>query len=346
MPDEFDSRHIVRRLIGLAIVIGVIAALVLTLPGLGTLRHRFSQADVRLLILIGLLKLGSCLSNIVAFRDVFCPRMGWRFSYRLGMAEQATNVLLPTGGAGGLALGAWALHQGGMDTEHIGRRSVSFFVLTSLPNFAITAILGPLLLLGVFAGHAPTITTALFTGLAWTAAVVVSALPFILRRLAHDRWEQGRLVGKLRVVVVSLAGGIRDVGRLLRDRRWRAILGALGYLGFDIAALTVGFAAFGSHLPIAPLVFGYVVGQLGGLIPLPGGIGGTDGGLIGALVLYGSPLSLATAAVLAYRAFQVGVPAILGAIAFIGLRHTLTGSETPHLECGELAEGQDPVGCA
>jgi uncharacterized membrane protein YbhN (UPF0104 family) len=93
-------------------------------------------------------------------------------------------------------------------------------------------------------------------------------------------------------------------------------------------------------------VFGYVVGQLGGLIPLPGGIGGTDGGLIGALVLYGSPLSLATAAVLAYRAFQVGVPAILGAIAFIGLRHTLTGSETPHLECGELAEGQDPVGCA
>jgi uncharacterized membrane protein YbhN (UPF0104 family) len=345
MPDEFDSRHIVRRLIGLAIVIGVIAALVLTLPGLGTLRHRFSQADVRLLILIGLLKLGSCLSNIVAFRDVFCPRMGWRFSYRLGMAEQATNVLLPTGGAGGLALGAWALHQGGMDTEHIGRRSVSFFVLTSLPNFAITAILGPLLLLGVFRGHAPTIETALFTGLALTAAVVVTGLPFVLRRLAHNRWE-GRLVGKLRVVVVSLAGGIIDVGKLLRERRWRAILGALGYLGFDIAALVVAFAAFGSHLPIAPIVFGYVVGQLGGLIPLPGGIGGTDGGLIGALVLYGSPLSLATAAVLAYRAFQVGVPAILGAIAFVGLRHTLTGTDTPHLECGELGESADPAGCA
>ena len=346
MPDEFASRHIVRRLIGLAIVIGVIAALVLTLPGLGTLRHRFGQVNVWLLVLIALLKLGSCLSNIVAFRDVFCPRMGWRFTYQLGMAEQATNVLLPTGGAGGLALGAWALHQGGMDTEHIGRRSVSFFVLTSLPNFAITAILGPLLLLGVFNGHAPTITTALFTGLAWAAAAVVSALPFILRRLAHDRWEEGRLVGKLRVVVISLAGGIRDVGMLLRERRWRAILGALGYLGFDITALIVGFAAFGSHLPIAPLVFGYVVGQLGGLIPVPGGIGGTDGGLIGALVLYGSPLSLATAAVLAYRAFQVGIPAILGAIAFIGLRHTLTGSQTPHLECGELAGDRDPAGCA
>ncbi len=342
MPDEFASRHIVRRLVGLAIVIGVIAALVLTLPGLGTLRHRFSDADLRLLILIGLLKLASCLSNIVAFRDVFCPRMGWRFSYQLGMAEQATNVLLPTGGAGGLALGAWALHQGGMDTEHIGRRSVSFFILTSLPNFAITALLGLLLLLGVFDGHAPTITTALFTGLAWAAAALVAALPFILRRLAHNRFDGGR-AGRLRVVVVSLAGGIRDVGTLLRDRRWRAILGAVGYLGFDIAALVVAFAAFGSHQPLGPLVFAYVIGQLGGLIPLPGGIGGTDGGLIGAFVLYGSPLSLATAAVLAYRAFQVAVPAILGAVAFLGLRHTLTGADPPHVEYGELAEGPDPT---
>jgi uncharacterized membrane protein YbhN (UPF0104 family) len=340
MPEEFSSRHIVRRLIGLAIVIGVIAALVVSLPGLGTLRHRFAEADVRLLILIGVLKLGSCLSNIIAFRDVFCPRMGWRFSYRLGMAEQATNVLLPTGGAGGLALGAWALHQGGMDTEHIGRRSVAFFVLTSLPNFAITAILGPLLLLGVFAGTDPSAPTIIFTVLAWTVAAIVVVLPMILRRLAHNRWD-GRLVGRLRVVVVSLAGGILDVGALIRERRWRAILGALGYLGFDIAALLVAFAAFGSHRPLGPMVFGYVVGQLGGLIPLPGGIGGTDGGLIGALVLYGSPLSTATAAVLAYRAFQVGVPAILGAIAFIGLRHTLTGTDTPHLECGELADGDD-----
>ncbi len=338
MPDELDSRHLVRRLIGLAIIIAVIAALVVSLPGLGTLRARFSTVDVRLLVVIGLLKLGSCLSNIVAFRDVFCPGMSWRFSYRLGMAEQATNVLVPTGGAGGLALGAWALHQGGMSTEHIGRRSVAFFVLTSIPNFAVTAVLGPLLLTGLFAGDIPVVPTIVFSGLAWVAAAVIAALPVLLRRLYHERWLEGSLAGKLRIFVVSLGGGIRDVGALIRERRWRAILGALGYLGFDIAALVVAFTAFGSHRPIAPIVFGYVVGQLGGLIPLPGGIGGTDGGLIGALVLYGSPLSIATASVLAYRAFQLGVPAVLGAVAFVGLRHTLTGSETPQLDCAELAD--------
>lgn len=340
MPEELDSRHQLRRLLGFAILIAVVAVLVVSLPGLGTLRDRFSDADVRLLIAIGLLKLGSCLTNIVAFRDVFCPRASWRFSYQLGMAEQGTNALVPAGGAGGLALGAWALHQGGMSTRHIARRSVCFFVLTSLPNFALTALLGPLLLAGVFSGTSPATPTIVFTVLAWVVAALVAALPLLLRRFTIGRGESG-LGGRLRVVVTSLSGGIRDVGVLIRERRWQAILGACGYLFFDIAALVVAFAAFGPHAPLGPLVFAYVIGQLGGLIPLPGGIGGTDGGLIGAIVLYGSPLSTTTAAVLAYRAFQLGVPAILGAIAFVGLRHTLTGSRAPQLECTGLAEDED-----
>jgi len=140
MPDELDSRHLVRRLVALVVVVALVALAVGSLPGLGTVRHRFAQADLAAIGLIGLLKLASCLSNVVAFRYVFCPRMSWRFSGQLSLAEQATNVLVPTGGAGGLALGAWALRQGGMSTEHIGRRSVAFFVLTSVPNFAVAAV--------------------------------------------------------------------------------------------------------------------------------------------------------------------------------------------------------------
>jgi uncharacterized membrane protein YbhN (UPF0104 family) len=158
---------------------------------------------------------------------------------------------------------------------------------------------------------------------------VIALLPRILHRYGAAGDRRGGWAGKLRIAATSLEEGIRDVGELLRTRRWRAILGACGYLGFDIAALLVAFAAYGSHEALAPLVFGYVVGQLGGLIPLPGGIGGTDGGLIGALVLYGAPLSTATAAVFTYRAFQLGVPAVLGTISFFGLRHTLAGLTRP-----------------
>src|SRR6201996_5397284 len=328
-PESLSSGHLLRRLLMLVVLLGIVAILVVSLPGLGTLRHRFGEADWRLLVVIGLLKLCSCLSNIVAFRDVFCRTMSWRFSYQLGMAEQATNVLVPTGGAGGLALGAWALHQEGMPADTIARRSICFFVLTSLPNFACTMVLAPLLLTGIFSGTVPVVPTIVFGVLSWTVALIIALLPRLLHRFGAAGDRRGGWAGKLRVAATSLEEGIRDVGTLLRTRRWRAILGACGYLGFDIAALLVAFAAYGSHEPLAPLVFGYVVGQLGGLIPIPGGIGGTDGGLIGALVLYGAPLSTATAAVFTYRAFQLGVPAVLGTFAFFGLRHTLAGLSNP-----------------
>jgi uncharacterized membrane protein YbhN (UPF0104 family) len=328
-PGQLNSNHLVRRLLMLVVLLAIVAILVVSLPGLGALRHRFGQVDWRLLVVIALLKLCSCLSNIVAFRDVFCRSMSWRFSYQLGMAEQATNVLLPTGGAGGLALGAWAFHQEGMPADKIARRSVCFFVLTSLPNFGVAMVLAPFLLSGLFHGTIPTVPTVIFGILAWTVAGVIVLLPRILHRFGAAGDRRGGWAGKLRIAATSLEEGIRDVGELLRTRRWRAILGACGYLGFDIAALLVAFAAYGSHEPLAPLAFGYVVGQLGGLIPLPGGIGGTDGGLIGALVLYGAPLSTATAAVFTYRAFQLGVPAVLGTISFFGLRHTLAGLSNP-----------------
>ena len=59
---------------------------------------------------------------------------------------------------------------------------------------------------------------------------------------------------------------------------------------------------------------GYLVGSLAGALPLPAGLGAVDGGLIGALVLYGAPAAPAAAAVLLYRGISLSVPAVLGAI--------------------------------
>ena len=75
MPDELSSGHLLRRLLALGVFIALVAVAVGSLPGLGSLRGRFAAVDPWLLVLIGVLKLGSCLSNVVAFRDVFCPRM-------------------------------------------------------------------------------------------------------------------------------------------------------------------------------------------------------------------------------------------------------------------------------
>jgi len=56
------------------------------------------------------------------------------------------------------------------------------------------------------------------------------------------------------------------------------------------------------------------------MVPMPGS---AEGGLIGMFVLYGMPLSTATAAVLAYRALHAGVPMVLGAIGLADVRRML-----------------------
>ena len=76
---------------------------------------------------------------------------------------------------------------------------------------------------------------------------------------------------------------------------------------------------------------GYLIGQLGGLLPLPGGIGGIDGGLVGALVLYGAPVAGTVAAVFAYRLILFWLPLIVGGVAFASLRRGLNRADRPEL---------------
>src|SRR5438046_2935471 len=91
--------------------------------------------------------------------------MPWGFSTQVGLSEQAANVLLPAGGAGGLALGAWALNRAGMSSDHIARRTVAFFVITSSTNFVVAVLAGAALLLGVLPGGASTALAAVPAGL-------------------------------------------------------------------------------------------------------------------------------------------------------------------------------------
>jgi uncharacterized membrane protein YbhN (UPF0104 family) len=88
------------------------------------------------------------------------------------------------------------------------------------------------------------------------------------------------------------------------------------------------------------LALGYLIGQLGGNIPIPGGIGGLDGGLIGVFVLYQQPLAVATGAVLIYHALALWIPGILGTVAFVQLRNTLRRQERPAAMCAPMA---DPI---
>ena len=92
---------------------------------------------------------------------------------------------------------------------------------------------------------------------------------------------------------------------------------------FDIAALWAAFEAFGDSPAVGILVVGYFVGMLANTLPLPGGVGSVDGGMIGAFVAFGVDPAAAIVAVLAYRFFAFWLPIAPGALAFGSLRRTV-----------------------
>ena len=78
--------------------------------------------------------------------------------------------------------------------------------------------------------------------------------------------------------------------------------------------------------PVAALVVAYLAGYLPNVLPIPGGVGILDAGLVGALGLYGMPLSHAAAAVLVYHAVAFWVPTLGGMLAYTRLRPRLVSS--------------------
>ena len=340
MPDELSPRHLRRGLLQLTVV-GLVAILIVFVgPGLGALRDRISDASPGWLVAAGVLELLSALSYVVIFRSVFCARMSWRLSYQIGMSEQGANSVLPAGGAGGLALGAWALNRGGMSAAHIGRRSVAFFLLTSLANVGTLVLFALLFAAGVLHGDSNEALTYGFGAAGLVAAVAVLMLPVVGHRLAPRSSlpdDAGRTRVAIRHVRNAVGDGVRDSLLLLRRRSPGVLVGSFGYMGFDIAALVFCFHAFGPAPALPIIVLAYIIGQLGGLVPLPGGIGGTEGGLIGLLALYHAPLATATIAVLAYRALALWLPALLGSVAFVQLRATLRRDDRAAAGCAELA---------
>jgi uncharacterized membrane protein YbhN (UPF0104 family) len=256
--------------------------------------------------------------------------MSWRTSTEIGLSELAANSLLSVGGAGGLALGAWILRRGGLAAGHIARRTVAFFLLTSLTNVSFLALGGLGLATGLLAGSSDP-WLGLIPAVAGVAAIGLTLGAGSLGGALARRWPGAKLARVARTV----AGGVEEALRLLRAGEPLLLLGALGYMLFDVAMLGVCFAAFGNDVPPAGvLLVAYIIGQLGGLIPLPGGIGGVDGGLIGTLVLYGVDATDAAVAVLAYRALVLTIPAALGLPALAVLRRRLATEAHDIAACG------------
>jgi hypothetical protein len=103
---------------------------------------------------------------------------------------------------------------------------------------------------------------------------------------------------------------VDDTERVLFHRGGAAtVLGALAYVGFDLLILWLALLAVHAHPTpgFAIVVMAYIIGALGGSLPLPASIG-TIGGIAGMLILYGVHHNPAVAAVLLHQAIGLLVP--------------------------------------
>ena len=330
LPEELAPRRLVRRLLQVVALLAVLVLAALLAPGLGEVRERLGDAAPGWLAIAVALEALSCGSYLLMFRPVFCRRMSWRTSAQIAWSELAAGSLVPASGAGGLALGAWILHRGGMPADRIARRSVAFFLIKSSVNFVAVAALGTLMAVGLVGPHRSLLLTALPAALSVAVIVLVLAIP----RLGPGR-DPGPDASRLRRAAVAarraVIGGTAEAVEILRSRDLPVVAGAIGYWAFDNAVLWAAFQAVGADVPISVVMMGYLIGQLGGLLPLPGGVGGIDGGLLGTLVVYGAPAAETAAAVLAYRVILFWLPLLGGAVAFALLRRALDRAERPDL---------------
>jgi uncharacterized protein (TIRG00374 family) len=338
-PAERTFRDFVRDhkrvFIGLLVAVAGTVFVFAVLPqiaGLGDTVKRIERGDKSWLALGVLLEAVSIGGYVALFRTVFSchgVQIGWNESYQITMAGLVATKLFAAAGAGGVALTAWALRASGLSGRTVARRLASFEILLYAVYMGSLVVFGVGLATGLFPGPAPGGLT--LVPAAFGAGVIALALAFRLlpddishwlTKLSRDSHRLRRVLERVATIPNTIHDGMVTAFATVRRPRPEQ-LGAIVYWAFDIATLWTAFRAFGGSPPIAVVVMAYFVGTLANVIPIPGGVGGVEGGMIGCFIGFDVDGGTAVLAVLTYRALSFWLPTLPGAVAYFQLRRTV-----------------------
>jgi uncharacterized membrane protein YbhN (UPF0104 family) len=244
-------------------------------------------------------------------------------SVDMTLGGAAATRLLPTAGLGGAAVTVWALRARGVTAREVTERLLSFFLL--LYGVYLTVLLAAGV--AVASGLAPVghgralgfvgILVSLTLGAAALSLVATPRLSRgLLRRLGTRSGRLGRSARSLETELPALTAALARARHELRKPQ-PALIGAVAWWAFDIGVLDAMLHVFGSAPSIPLVVLAYFLGTFFNLLPVPGSL---SGGLVGTLIALGTPAGGALAAVLAYRAIAVWLPAVSGIPALSRLR--------------------------
>jgi uncharacterized membrane protein YbhN (UPF0104 family) len=288
-----------------------VAAAFLTIPSLTGVPARLIDGCGKWIAAAGAFELLSALGFVVFFKLVFGAGIKWVDGAPAALRALGATTILPAGGLIGPTIGAWSTGAKRPSLSQLTRSTVAFVILNNAPNAILLGVVGIVLWFGLVAGpHSVTLTVLpALLALCLVAGAWLAGGP-------SNRASSTRPGARSRVLVkpvIALSDGAKEARRLVSAGDWK-LVGPVAYYAFDNAVLWAAFHAYGRTPPVAVIVMGYLVGSLAGTVPLPAGLGAVEGGMIGALVLYGAPAAPAAAAVLLYRGISLSVPVVLAAI--------------------------------
>lgn len=311
------GRQLRNGIISLILLGALVVGLLLAIPGLNGVEQALRRVEIGTVVGALALEFLSCMGYVAVVQLVFA-RAPRRFAARLAWTEMAFGSALSFGGAGSLAIGAWVLHTRGVPADRIARRSAVLFMLTSAINIIVLVVAGVALGLGLVPGTTNPLLTWLPAAVGTSVFILFLCIPPWARWFLRGREPRKRITK----IFIGFAESITDTRQMLVTADWR-LIGGYVYLLADIAVLYVCLDAVDVNLPLASVVVAYQVGYLVNIIPVPGGIGVLETGLVGMLVLFGAPAAPAAAGVLIYHAIALWVPTLFGTIAFVLLRRTI-----------------------
>ena len=230
--------------------------------------------------------------------------------YALQLAISYVNLAIPTAAAR-IAVNVRFFQRQGLPAT----TAVATGALDGVSGFIVQAmLLGSLLLFGGMSLDVDVAGPASAAiRIAWMVAVVLAIVIVVI--LVIPRLRRYVLGGVRKTVseAVAVLRGLRSLRRLVMLFGGNLVAELLFAL-----ALGVFVQAFGYSLALHELLFiNMAVSLLAGLLPVPGGVGVTEGGLIFGLTSFGVPQEVAFAAVILYRISTFYTPPIWG---FFSLR--------------------------
>jgi uncharacterized membrane protein YbhN (UPF0104 family) len=319
-------RHLGRKalkLLGYAVFAYLIVRL---LPGLEHAIQSLEQVHWQWVLLAVTLEVLSESGFVLSWRAIVDPEglleqegRGRHVAARAAWAQLGGGMFVPGGSLSSVGVGAWILHRFGMPSDVIVERQFNLQFLNTATDALALIVFGIGLAIGILPGSSNlllTLVPAVVAALGLTAALVIAPHGEAYAQKAHA------IHPKLASAIQTLSTAVEQTKRVLTHRDGlRCVVGAIGYLGFDVFVLWSAFGALGTHPApsFAVVLMAYIIGALGGSLPLPAGAGAV-GGMVGMLILYGVPHEAAVVAVLVYQAIGQLVPLVGGGIAYLLLR--------------------------